>query len=90
MNSSRIKADIRKADIQAAFTIFARWIYPRLRWIVQMVKAFTHTFIRKIQQPSAQYHMTFLLATILTFLLGWALFVSILPHLSPLAFTGHI
>ena len=85
MNSSRIKT-----DFQAAFTIFAHWKYPYVRWIIQRVKAFAHTFIQTVQQPSAQYHMTFVLATILTFLLGWALFVSTLPHLSPLAFLGYI
>jgi hypothetical protein len=85
MNSSRIKT-----NVQAVFTIFAHWKYPRVRWIIQRAKAFVHTFIQTVQQPSVQYHMTFMLATILTFLLGWTVFVSTLPHLSPLAFLGYV
>jgi hypothetical protein len=85
MNSSRFKTAIR-----AALTAFAHWRYPLVRWIIQRIKAFSHTFIRTIQQPRTQYHMTFLLATILTFLLGWALFVSTLSHLSLVAFLGYV
>jgi hypothetical protein len=85
MNFSRFKR-----DLHATLTTFTHWKCPHVRGIVQRAKTFAHTFIQMVQQPSVQYHMTFLLATILTFLLGWTLFVSTFPHLSPVAFLGYV
>ena len=56
---------------------------------IRKMQAFPRTLAHAIRQPRTQYRLALLFATILAFLLGWGLFVSPLPHATPLVFTGH-
>ncbi len=73
----------------AMFIRFACVLSTQFKRKLRNIKTLPHTCACALQQPHIQYHIALLLATILAFLLGWPLFLSLFAH-TPFAFIGHI
>jgi hypothetical protein len=55
---------------------------------VKRLKALPRILAKALRQPSIQYRIALLLATLLAALIGWTTFLSTFPHAGTVAFIG--
>jgi hypothetical protein len=79
----------RKKNVLATPIFFSSPLSLAIQRRFRSVKALPYVLARRVQQPGMQYRLALLLATLLSFLLGWRLFVSTLSHMASLALSGH-